>query len=200
MKDQIFIALVGVLFCYGILVLTLDLKNYCEYANEKGNFFSIQAKTNRSEEEYKYICDEVRREYIHNIIYDKFLNTFYKNVEAKTLDEPEIEQYVRTNTYSHLLISAKILKLTKCSLYCLGLFICIMIIPNIFFYVMKAFLKRILLYIFILFIFEAICNFYLNFSLDILKIIKTIDYFDLRTKLSSGLLYSYFDIIKRFIS
>ena len=47
MKDQIFIALIGILFCYGILVLTLDLKNYCEYANEKQDYFLKEIKTGK---------------------------------------------------------------------------------------------------------------------------------------------------------
>ena len=199
MKDQIFIALIGILFCYGILVLTLDLKNYCEYANEKQDYFLKEIKTGKTEQDYKYVCDEVLKVYINNVIYDKFLNTFYRNLDAKKLNEKEIEIYVSNNSYQHLVLSAHILKLTKCSLYCLGLFVSILILPNIFFYIMKAFLKRILLYIFIIFIFEAICNFYLNFSLDILKMIKMIDYFDFRTKLFTGIISSYFDLIRKFL-
>jgi hypothetical protein len=191
--------MLGILFCYGILLLTLDLKNYCEHAHQNNKYYSEIAITSKTEADYKEICDEVRKEYVRNQIYEKFLNTFYKNFEAKSLEEAEIVQYVKNNSFGHLKLSASILKLTKCCLYCLGLFVAIMILPNIFFYIMKAFLKKILVYIFVIFIFEALCNFYMNLSVDIMKAMRFVDYFDLRSRFVEGVFSYYWETVKNYI-
>ena len=201
MKDQIFIAFIGIIFCYGILLLTLDLKNYCEYSETKNFYYANSTSSKATESDYKSICYVVQKKYINNIVYEKFLNSFYNNFKAKSMEKQELETYIANNSYSHLKVSAEILKLTQCSLYCLGLFICVLIIPNIFFFLMKAFLQRILVYIFILFVFEAICNFYLGIPFNITTIVKTIDYFNFRAYIAEGLISHYFDMFKKlFIS
>lgn len=199
MKDQIFIATVGILFCYGILLLTIDLKNYCEYATTNNKFYSEKSNSNKTDEDFQIICSEVQKEYVKNQVYDKFLNNFYNYFSAKNQSEYEVIQFIQSNTYSHLKMSSSILKLTKCCLYCLGLFVAIMIVPNIFFYLMKAFLKKILVYIFIMFIVEAISSFYFNYYFDVLRILKMLDYYDLRTKIVEGALAYYWDIVKQYV-
>ncbi len=199
MKDQIFIAFVGLLLCYGILIFTLDLKNYCEYGHRNNMYFSAEAGNGRTEQDYENLCNEVRREYIHNPIYEKFLNNFYKNFESDKLDERVVLQYIKYNSFPHLTVSAQILKLTKCCLYCLGLFVVIMVLPNIFFYVMRAFLQQILIYILMIFLFEAFCNFYLNIHLDVMKLVRVFDYFDLKSKIVDSIISSYYNIFMKFL-
>lgn len=200
MKDQIIIALIGVIFCYGILVLTLDLKNYCEHSEKKGFYYSNSTNSRASESDYKSICNMVQKKYISNVVYEKFLTSFYNNFKAKSMESYYIEEYVANNSYSHLKISAEILKLTQCCLYCLGLFICVLILPNIFYFLMKSFLHKILIYIFLLFVFEAFCSFYLGISFNVLTIMKQLDFFNLRTLITEGLFSNYFDVIKKLFS
>ena len=198
MKDQIFIAIVGLLLCYGILIFTLDLKNYCEYARRNNMYFSAEANYGKSELDYKNLCEEVSKEYIHNTVYEKFLNTFYRSFQDQKIDEKEITEYIKNNTFSHLVVSSQILKLTKCCLYCLALFVVIMVLPNIFFYIMRAFLQQILIYILIVFLIEAMCNFYLNIPLDVMKLIKIADYFDIKSKIMDVIFPSYYNLLTRF--
>lgn len=159
--------LLAISLCIYYILSTRKYYTYCVNAKRYSNYMVEEDK----KELYMSLCDNVFKNYSNHTIMRYSIEIFYSLFNSKEPSQEEIKAFILTKSFSKMNYDLKILKQVHFIFYLIVLYLLVVYLPKLLIKFIMFFVDKILYVFFIILIFESVLNIYMDFDVDILKIL-----------------------------
>ncbi len=153
--------------CIYYILSTRKYYTYCTNAKRYSNYMVEEDK----QDLYMSLCNSVFKNYSNHTIMRYSIEVFYSIFYSQEPNLEEIKAYILSKRFSTMNYEMKILKQVHFIFYLIILYLLVIDLPKLLIKFIMFFVDKILLVFFIILIFESVLNIFMDFDVDIMKIL-----------------------------